>query len=175
MKNKQKVDTLIALSLILTSIILLILPIYKITNINNLMIFVFSSYTIFNLIQFIFTYKSKDYESLFSAIASLFTLVLNIIFEMAASPRTLALILMCWIALMSLAKLKKIDYYHDRKDRMWQIRVFNLLFFILAGILTSINLAYSGEVQIIVIGFFMLIHGILELFDPVVKTLLAHR
>ena len=175
MKNKQKVDTLIALSLILTSIILLILPIYKITNINNLMIFVFSSYTIFNLIQFIFTYKSKDYESLFSAIASLFTLVLNIIFEMAASPRTLALILMCWIALMSLAKLKKIDYYHDRKDCMWQIRVFNLLFFILTGILTSINLAYSGEVQIIVIGFFMLIHGILELFDPVVKTLLAHR
>lgn len=174
MKAKQKVDMLVALCLVLIGVILLILPMFNITNLYHYMIFVFTAYTILNLIQFIFTYKSKDYESLYSAIISLFTLILNIIFEMTATPRTLALILMCWIALMSLAKLKKIDYYHDRKDRMWKIRVFNLLFFILAGILTSINLAYNNEVQIIVIGFFMLIHGILELFDPIVKTLIAH-
>ncbi len=173
MNNKQKIDMIIALCLILVSVILLILPMFHITNINHLMIFVFSSYSIFNLIQFIFTYKSKDYESLFTAFISILTLILSIIFEMS-SPRTLALILMCWIALMSLTKLKKIDYYHDRHDEMWKVRVFNLLFFILAGILTSINLAYSSEVQIIIIGFFMLIHGILELFDPLVKTLITH-
>lgn len=75
---------------------------------------------------------------------------------------------------MSLAKLKKMDYYHDKRDRMWKIRAFNLGLFILSGVLASINLSYSGEIQIIVIGFFMLIHGILELFDPLVKTLIAH-
>ena len=173
MAQKQKVDIIIALCLVLIGITLLVLPLFKITNIYHLMIFIFSAYTILNLIQFIATYKSKDYEGLFSALASLFTLVINIIFT-NPSPRTLSLILMSWIALMSLAKLKKIDYYHDRNDSMWQIRVFNLLFFILAGILTSINLAYSNDVQIIVIGFFMLVHGILEMFDPIVKTLLAH-
>jgi uncharacterized membrane protein HdeD (DUF308 family) len=75
---------------------------------------------------------------------------------------------------MSLAKLKKMDYYHDKNDRMWKIRFINLGLFIIAGILTSINLAYVSTVQVLVIGFFMLIHGILELFDPIVKTLIAH-
>ena len=174
MKPKQKVDMIIALCLIFIGIILLILPMFNITNIYYLLIFVFAAYTVLNLIQFLATRKSKDYEGLFSALASLFTLILNIIFALTNSPRTLALILMCWITLMSLAKLKKIDYYHDRQDRMWKIRVFNLLLFILAGILTSINLAYSNDVQVIVIGFFMFTHGILELFDPIVKTLIAH-
>ncbi len=174
MNRKQKVDMLIDLCLILIGVALLVLPMFKITNLYNLMIFIFSAYALLNFIQFIFTYKSKDYESLYSTIIAIFTLILNIIFEMTASPRTLALILMCWIALMSFAKLKKVDYYHDRHDEMWKVRVFNLLFFIIAGILTSINLAYNHEVQIIVIGFFMLIHGILELFDPIVKTLLTH-
>lgn len=174
MKEKQKVDTLIAVCLIFIGVILLTLPIYNVTNIYHLTIFIFAAYTVLNLIQFIATRKSKDYEGLFSALASLLIMIVNIVFELSNSPRTLALILMGWITLMSLAKLKKIDYYHDRRDRMWKIRVFNIAFFILAGILTSINLAYSNDVQIIVIGFFMLIHGILELFDPIVKTLIAH-
>ncbi len=174
MKQKQKVDMVIALCLIFIGVILLILPILGLHNIYHLMLFVFSAYTILNCLQFILTRKSKDYEGLYSAIISFITLILTIIFDIAESPRILSLILMGWISFMSLAKLKKIDYYHDRNDRMWKIRVFNLSFFILSGILTSINLAYSSEVQVLVIGFFMLIHGILELFDPLVKTLIAH-
>ena len=75
---------------------------------------------------------------------------------------------------MSLAKLKKMDYYHDKKDRMWKIRFINLGLFIITGILTSINLAYPNSVQVLIIGYFLLTHGILELFDPIVKTLIAH-
>ena len=66
------------------------------------------------------------------------------------------------------------DYYHDKKDRMWKIRLLNLGLFIITGILTCINLAHISTVQVLVIGFFMLIHGILELLDPIVKTLIAH-
>lgn len=174
MKQKQKIDMVIALCLIFIGIILLILPMLCISNLYCLNIFIFSLYTILNLIQFIATRKSKDYEGLYSAIASLIILIINIVFNPTDSPRTLALLLMGWVTMMSLAKLKKMDYYHDRNDRMWKIRAFNLGFFILAGILTSINLAYSNEVQVIVLGFFMFIHGILELFDPIVKTLIAH-
>ena len=75
---------------------------------------------------------------------------------------------------MSLAKLKKMDYYHDKNDRMWKIRFLNLSLFIITGILTCINLAYTSAVQVLIVGFFMLVHGILELFDPIVKTLIAH-
>lgn len=174
MKTKQKVDLSIALCLIFIGIILLIMPLIKITNIKWLSTIVFSLYTVLNFIQFILTRKSKDYEGLYSAVASLIVLIINIFLNPSNSPRSLAMLLMLWITLMSLAKLIKTDYYHDRRDRMWKFRIFNLILFILSGILTSINLSYSREVQIIVIGFFMLIHGILELFDPITKYLIAH-
>ncbi len=174
MKKKQKVDMAIALCLILIGVILLILPLFNITNIKWLNIAVFSLYTILNSIQFILTKNSKDYEGLHTALASLIVLIINLIFDIGENPKHIAFILMLWISLMSIVKLKKADYYHDRRDRMWKVRAFNLGLFILAGILTSINLAYTSSVQVIVIGFFMLIHGILELFDPITKTLITH-
>ena len=174
MKFKQKVDTTIALLLILIGIILLILPIFNITNIKYLSIAIFIVYTILNLVQFILTKKSKDYEGLHSAIGSFIVVIASIVTSPESHPKTLAMLLMTWIIFMSLAKLKKMDYYHDKNDRMWKIRFLNLALFIITGILTCINLAYSSSVQILIIGFFMLIHGILELFDPIVKTLIAH-
>ena len=174
MKLKQKVDTTIAILLIMIGISLLILPLFNITNIKNLSIGIFSLYTILNLIQFILTKKSKDYEGLHSAIGSLIVLIASIITNPENSPKTLAMLLMTWIIFMSLAKLKKMDYYHDKNDRMWKIRFLNLSLFMITGILACINLAHVSTTQVLVIGFFMLIHGILELFDPIVKTLIAH-
>ncbi len=174
MKKKQKVDIGIALCLVLIGVILLILPLFKIDNIKYLNTIIFFLYTILNIIQFILTKESKDYESLHSAIASLIALIANFFLDTNNSPQKLAMLLMTWIILMSLTKLKKMDYYHDRKDRMWKLKAFNLGLFILSGFLASINLSYSGEVKLIVIGFFMLIHGILELFEPVTKTLINH-
>lgn len=173
MKKKQLVDVSIALCLILIGILLLIMPLFNVSNINYLSILVFGFYTILNAVQFVLTIDSKDYEGLHSAMASLVVLIATIVIK-DNSPRILAMELMTWITLMSLAKLKKTDYYHDRRDRMWKYRVFNLAFFILAGTLAAINLSYSETVQILVLGFFMLIHGILEIFDPIVKTLIAH-
>lgn len=174
MKFKQKVDTAIAIFLILIGIILLVLPIFNITNLKYLSFGIFALYTILNLIQFILTRKSKDYEGLHSAIGSLIILIASIVLKPEESPKTLAMLLMTWIIFMSLAKLKKMDYYHDKKDRMWKIRFLNLALFIISGILTCLNLAHPNSIQILIIGFFMLIHGILELLDPIVKTLIAH-
>ncbi len=174
MKKKQKVDMSIAILLILIGVVLLILPLFNINNIKWLNTGIFALYTILNSIQFILTKESKDYEGLHSALGSVVVLIANLVINPVNNPKTLAMLLMSWIIFMSLAKLKKMDYYHDRRDRMWKIRAFNLSLFILAGVLACINLAYDRSVQIIVIGFFMLIHGILELFDPIVKTLIAH-
>ena len=174
MKFKQKVDTAIAIFLILIGIVLLVLPLFNITNLKYLSIGIFALYTILNLIQFILTRKSKDYEGLHSAIGSLIILIASIILNPEESPKTLAMLLMTWIIFMSLAKLKKMDYYHDKKDRMWKIRLLNLVLFIISGILACLNLAHPNSIQILNIGFFMLIHGILELLDPIVKTLIAH-
>lgn len=174
MKKKQKVDTIIALISILMGTILLILPLIGITKLKWISLIVFSVYTIISIIQFILTKDSKDYEGLHSAGASLVIVIAHFFFDPSESPRILAMLMMAWIILMSLTKLKKADYYHDRKDRMWKYSAANLGLFIITGILASINLAYGTETQIIVLGFFMFINGILELFEPIVKTLIAH-
>jgi uncharacterized membrane protein HdeD (DUF308 family) len=174
MKYKQKIDIIVALFLVLFGSIILVLPLFNITNIKAIGIIIFSIYTVLNIAQYILTYKSKDIEGVISAIASVVALIVTIVTKPQNDPRTLAMILMTWVIIMSIAKLHKADYYHDRRDRMWKVRVLNLGIFIIAGILTSINLAYTGEVQIIVVGFFLFIHGIVELFDPVTKYLIAH-
>ena len=67
---------------------------------------------------------------------------------------------------MSLIKLKKADYYNDRRNKTWILEVVTLILFILSGLLTTINLYYENDIQVLVLGYFYLIHGILELVDP---------
>ncbi len=173
MKYKQKIDIIIALLLILLGSIILISPLFNVSNIRTISIIVFAAYTILNVLHYILTYKSKDIEGIISGLASLIALIASIFYK-EFTPRILAMILMTWVIVMSIAKLNKADYYHDRRDRMWKVRIFILALFILTGILASVNLAYTSRVQIIVVGFFMLVHGILELFDPITKYLIAH-
>ena len=82
---------------------------------------------------------------------------------------------MIWVFLMSLIKLKKADYYHDRSNSIWIIRVIFLLLFILIGLLTTINLYYQASVQILLIGNFFFIHGVLELLDPLMNYLMEKK
>lgn len=174
MKQKQKVDTIVALFLILIGTLLLLMPLYNYLKIKTIIIIIFGLYTIINLTKFILTIKEKDYEGLHASLASLLIMIICFFLKLENNPRLIAMTLMAWIILMSLAKLKKIDYYHDRRDRMWKIKTFILSLFILAGLLTSINLAHEEIVQIIILGYFMLIHGILELFEPIIKTIISH-
>lgn len=73
---------------------------------------------------------------------------------------------------MGIAKLIKTNYYNDKRDRMYKLRIFTLVAFLVLGLLTSINLYYDQEIQVVVLGFFFYTHGILELVDPLVKYLL---
>lgn len=174
MKRKQKIDFIIACILTGIGVVLLCLPLMKINNINFVLNIVFIAYIVLNIIRFILTKESKDVQSLLNIIATLIALIINLIYHPYKTPRTLAIFIMTWILLMSISKLKKADYYHDRRDRMWKISCLNLVLFIVTGILVSINLAYSASVQILMFGFFILINGILEIFDPIVKILIAH-
>ena len=175
MKHKQKIDFIIAIILILIGVIILILPIINILNIKYMLIVILALYAVLNLIQYLLTKESNDYEGIQTFIASIVGVIACTIIDISSSPGNLAMVLMLWIIIMSLCKLKKIDYYHDRKDKMWIIHLTTLVLFMLAGILTSFNLAYTKETQTLIIGFFMLTHGILELFDPLVKYLLEKK
>ena len=76
---------------------------------------------------------------------------------------------------MALIKLKKADYYNDRKEKIWILEIVTLIIFILSGLLTTINLYYENDIQILVLGYFYLIHGILELVDPLTNYLVGKR
>ena len=173
MKQKQLVDLIVGLLLTFYAVVILILPSLNVRDIRAVLLTTFLFYTIVNTVRFIVLRETRDYEGLHYAITSLGILIATLTIK-TGTPYTIALLLFSWIALNSLAKLKKADYYHDRRDRMWKFGLLDLSIFLLAGILACINLAYSGEIQILVLGFFLLVNGILEIFDPILKSLIAH-
>ena len=71
--------------------------------------------------------------------------------------------------------MKKADYYNDRHDSIWILKIVTLMLFILTGLLATINLYYEADVQILVLGFFFLVHGMLELFDPLTNYLMMKK
>lgn len=175
MKRKQIVDLIIAIVLIMIGCIVLIFPLLKIIDIKFIFIGVLTLYGVMNLIQFLLTNKEKDYEGLFTMLASIITLLAIALMDPDLSPMNLALTLFIWIGLMSLIKLKKCDYYHDRHKKIWILKIITLILFILSGLLTVINLYYQEEVQILVLGFFYFNHGILELVDPITNYLIDKK
>ncbi len=172
MNKKQIVDLIIAFFLIVCGSILLIFPLLNVINVKIIFISVLSFYGIMNIIQFILTRKSKDYESLFTVFASLISLIVAWKLDIKNVPWYLAIALFIWIMCMSLIKLKKADYYNDQKNRIWILKIVTLILFVLSGLLATINLYYSNDVQILVLGFFFLINGILELLDPLAVYLI---
>ncbi|MDE6284629.1 MAG: hypothetical protein K2M17_02690 [Bacilli bacterium] len=175
MNKKQIVDLITAVILILCGSILLTFPLFNVINIKIIFASVLGIYTIMNLIQFGLTYESKDYEGLFTAIASLIVLLIVLKLNVNEVPWYLAIALFIWIILMSLIKLKKADYYHDRRNNGWILKVVCLILFIFTGLLATINLYYTNDVQVLVLGFFYLIHGILELLDPLTLYLIEKK
>ena len=175
MKKKQIVDLIIALILILSGSILLVLPAMKIVNVKLIFMIILSLYGIVNLIQFILTKEAKDYEGLLTCIASFITVIIAYNLDINKVPWYLALTLFIWIILMSLIKLKKADYYNDRKKNIWILKIITLILFILTGLLTTVNLYYSKDIQVLILGYFFLIHGILELVDPITIFLIEKK
>ena len=175
MKRKQIVDLVTAVTLIIVGSVLLIFPLLKIVNVKYIFMGVLSFYGVMNLIQYLLTTKSKDYEGLFTMIASIIALVILGLVNVEKNPLNLSLTLFVWITLMSLIKLKKCDYYHDRHKKIYILRIITLILFVLTGLLCTINLYYEPSVQVLVLGFFYFIHGILELIDPITNYLISER
>lgn len=169
MKKKEITEFVVGIVLLALASCIVLLPTFKVTSIKNILIVIFSFYTIFKLISFILTYKEKDYESLFTSLVSIGCLIAVFLLEL--TTKNIVLILMIWMGLMSLIKLKKADFYHDRENKMWIIRVLILFIFIASGLLTGINLFYEDSVQLILIGNFFFINGILDTISPVAEYL----
>lgn len=175
MKRKQLVDLIIAIFLVLTGCSLLVFPLLNILSVKRVFLVVLVIYAILNLIKFLLTFKSKDYEGLLTFLASIITIIVALKINISLKPWNLAITLFVWIIMLSLIKLKKSDYYNDQNNKMWIIKIANLILFIVAGILVTINLYYTVDIQMLVLGFFFFINGILELIDPLANYVLHEK
>ena len=175
MKKKQIVDLVVAIFLIVCGSIMLLFPLLNFVKVKVVFLGVLGFYAISNMVKYLLTRKSQDSEGLFTSIVSLIVLGIAFKLDIAKVPWYLALCLLIWIICLSLIKLKKSDYYNDRHNKAWILEVVSLILFILAGLLTTMNLYYENDIQILVLGYFFLIHGILELFDPLFVYLFSHK
>lgn len=166
MKQKQKVDLSIAALLIIGGAILVLLPKFGITNISKILFIMMMIYATLNMIKFILTKSSKDYEGFYTSILSYIVGIIGVTCNLFNNSLEIAISLFSWVILMSLIKFKKCDYYNDHKNKMWIIRIITLMLFIIASILICINLYYSKDVQLLLIGLLFYINGILDLIDP---------
>lgn len=175
MKTKQKVDITASILFLLAGTFLLVCPVIGITNVNLLFIITMAYYTIINLGKYLLTKENHDFEGLLSAISSLLIGSLAILNYSNEKASVLALLLFGWVILQAFVKLKKADYYNDRKSKLWILEISFLILFIILGILSSINLYHSNDVRVLVIGFFFFTHGVLELVDPVMIFLMKEK
>ena len=166
MNKKTKADLITSLTLIICSSIIILLPLLKINDVSVAFIILMGVYVISNLINYLLVRKSHDSEGLYTSISSLICIILVFILDINVKPVNLAIILLIWTLGMSLVKLKKADYYHDRENKMWILHIITLLIFILISLLTTINLYYSSDIQVLMLGNFFFINGILDLIDP---------
>ena len=118
MEKKQKVDLSIAILLILIGIILTILPKFNLTNINIILFIIMMFYATLNMVQYVLTKKSNDMEGLFTSLLSYTVGILGLTFNLFNNLLQMVLLLLAWIILMSLIKLKK----HDNPTRIHPIR-----------------------------------------------------
>ena len=170
MKNeKYKLEITAALISLLAGAIALIMPFFGVNNCKIVLIIIFSLLSVASLLLYVFKPKDKDLESAYTFVASFMLLILAIVLKQ--TPINLALMLLLYVMFLSLIRLKKADFYHDRRNAMWQINIITLGILILVGLVTSINLYYQSEVQILMFGYFFLVNGILELIDPLVLFL----
>ena len=172
MNRRTLVEFVTAWILIFIASVVILLPVFNINNVKNIFIAVIAFYGIIHLFKNIYILNYKEYSGFSTAISSVAILGIMFFLDIHDSPWNLALVLFIWIILMSLIKLKESDYYHDRKNKLWVLNVVNLILFILSGVLATINLYYTSDIQILVLGFFFLINGILELMDPIVAFIL---
>lgn len=169
--KKSQIKLLSGIIIILIGVFFLVFPELGVFNLKLIFAISMGIIALIKVIEYFLTKESKDYEGILLAGASMLASIAFIIFFKEKSPLSLSLCLMGWIIIVSVIKLIKIDYYMDRKNNMWYVRMVSFTLFILVGILTSINLYYTQMVQTLMLGYFFMVCGILEISDPAITLL----
>ena len=171
-KDKNVLASLGCASVIFVlGVFILIGPVLQIQDFSFVYPLFFGIYALAELIIFSLSYQRKEYTSFFSFLISFLLFILTFVFDLTSRPNIIAFSLLLWILVNALVKLKRADYYHDKKSRMWTVEIVLLIIFFISGIMTSMNFAWGETAQILNLGYFVLICGILKIVELLILYL----
>lgn len=171
MKKKDVVNLVVSSFLVLTGVLTLLVPFLLFMKPTTLLYIMFSSYALIKIVEVILTPKTHDNEDLLTAIACALAAISGFKFGSLEPTMVLSITLASWVGIMSIIKLIKLDYYHDRENGMLYVNLVTFSLFLLLGLLTSINLYFNETVQILMLGFFFTVNGILNLAEDGIRIL----
>lgn len=174
-KLRDRVNIIVSGVLVLIGVFMLIFPFLGYIAPNSLLYIVFSIYALIKIIEVIITPKTSDHEDIYTAIACALAAVSGFKFAGENSAMVLSITLASWVAIMAIIKLIKLDYYHDRENGMFYVNLVTFSLFILLGLLTSINLYFNETVQILMLGFFFVVNGLLNLAEDSIRILATSK
>lgn len=167
----DKINLIISSIILLLGIILMILsPATDYAPITMLYL-TFIVYSLIKLLEYFLTKPKDDNEELYTAIVCAIASLSGFKFIDYNTQMVLSLTLAVWVGSMSIIKLIKIDYLHDRNDKLMYINLGTFFLFLLLGLLTSINLYFSETVQFLMLGFFFITVGLLDLAEDLIRIL----
>ena len=147
----------------------LLLPMFSVSDSTLIYRLFLGIYGLIELGQFVVLYEKKDYTNFFVFAISAILFIASFVYDLAV-PRVTSLTLLLFVGVFALAKLKKADYYHDRKSRVWSIELTLLLLFLFSGVLTCFQFLHSTDIALI-LGYFTIISGAIETSESFVLYL----
>lgn len=167
----DKINLIISSIILLLGIILMILsPATDYAPITMLYL-TFIVYSLIKLLEYFLTKPKDDNEELYTAIICAIASLSGFKFIDYNTQMVLSLTLAVWVGAMSIIRLIKIDYLHDRNDKLMYINLGTFFLFLLLGLLTSINLYFSETVQFLMLGFFFITVGLLDLAEDLIRII----
>ncbi len=166
---KIKIDLGAGILMLLIGTIALILPVFQQSNLIFTLKFLFLFNALINFGRFILNRKTNDKEGLYTSLCALILFIILFIIKISNSSLTLSLFVFIWVIALSFIRLKKADYYHDQKNKMWILEITTLIIFIMIGLLTSFSILLTKDGNIFMIGFLFFMNSFIEVIDPVVQ------
>ena len=144
----------------------------KVYKVNNFVIVMLSLYALANLIKFI-VINYKTYEKVYLCLGSCAIAILNVILGAFIEPTVVfTMSIMLFTLVVTGVKLFAVDYYYQRKDAYWYVVTMLLTIFLIVGLVVSIALMNNPDIQVVSLGFFIIIIAILDAVDTSIKCML---
>ncbi len=164
---KQISDLYTGILLTIVGLVIMILPLFDLTNFKLIFQVVLIIYAILNLARYVFLNDKKDKEGVITFLAMVVLFLLTFI-NLEKNNLITALILFSFAIVISFIKLKKADFYHDHKNKMWIFEITSLVVFVLLAFIDACYVLLEIN-PISLFGNLLLFNGFLELEDPIIN------